>query len=551
LYITHSKCKNKQIQWRFLRVFGIVAMVKKRWGKPHPTNNTVKSVKSVVNKGFVYLVGAGPGRADLITVRGAQILQKADCIIYDKLANPALLKYARKDAEIISVPKRIGKGSVSQDQINKLLLEKASSGKTVVRLKGGDPGIFGRCAEELAALSDAGIDFEIVPGVTAAIAAAEYAGILLTDRQYSSQVVFVTGQEAKGKEESSIDWQWLAKFKGTIVFYMAMGNLDFIAKQLIKNGLDENTPAAVIADATFPTQKVVKVSLRLISKKCKEEKIEPPAIVVIGRATDNDARLDWFRKKPLFGKNIVVTRDERGNAEFADKIISRGGNPIEFTTIKIKPLTNTNKFLKAIVKLTEFDWIIFTSSNGVEIFFDFLRSLGKDARVFGSSKIAVIGSETAETLSRFGIKAEFVPTVFTSKELGKQLAEFANLHSKKVFLLRSQIASDELIEWLENAGAKIENVPVYRIETAKGKCEPLIKNIKAGEIDWLVFASSSSVRVFFEQIQVKIVNTSKTKVASIGPVTSEQLKSLGIKVNIEVSEHTIDGLLDAIEQTYK
>jgi uroporphyrinogen III methyltransferase/synthase len=504
-----------------------------------------------MNKGFVYLIGAGPGRADLITVRGAEILQKADCIIYDKLANPALLKFARKDTEIIHMPKRIGAYSVSQDQINKLLLEKATCGKTVVRLKGGDPGIFGRCAEELAVLTEAGIDFEIVPGVTAATAAAEYAGILLTDRQYCSQVVFVTGQEAKGKEESSIDWPLLAKFRGTIVFYMAMGNLDFISKQLIKNGMDENTPAAVIADATFPTQKVVKAPLRLINKKCKEEKVEPPAIIVIGQAADSDARLDWFRKKPLFGKNIVVTRDDRGNAEFAEKIIRRGSNAIEFPTTRIKPLTNTNIFLKALTKLSEFDWIIFTSSNGVEIVFNFLQSLGKDARVFSSAKIAAIGSETAETLSRFGIKADFVPSVFTSKELGKQLANFTNLHGRKVLLLRSQLASDELAEWLKKAGAEIVNVPVYRIDTIKNKCKELVEKITAGEIDWLTFASSSSARAFFEQIQADTVNSSRVKVASIGPVTSEQLRSFGIRVDVEAPEHTIDCLLDALENRSK
>lgn len=500
-----------------------------------------------MNKGFVYLVGAGPGRADLITVRGAEILQKADCIICDKLANPALLKFARKDAEIIHVPKRIGSGSFTQHEINKLLLEKASSKKTIVRLKGGDPGIFGRCAEEIATLVKAGIDFEIVPGVTAATAAAEYAGILLTDRDYSSQVVFVTGQEAKGKEKSNIDWHLLAKFRGTIVFYMAMGNLNFITKQLIKNGMDKNIPVAVIADATFPTQKVVKAALGLISQKCKEEEVEPPAIIVVGRAADSNTRLDWFRKKPLFGKNIVVTRDARGNAEFADKIISRGDNPIEFITIKIKPLTNTNKFLKAIAKLTEFDWIIFTSLNGVEIVFEFLRSLGKDARVFSSAKIAAIGSETAEALNRFGIKVDFVPSVFTSIELGKQLAKFANLKGKKALLLRSQLASDELINWLKKTGAKVENVPVYRIDTAKNKCDWLVEKIKTSNIDWLVFASSSSVRAFFEQITSDTVNSSGVKVASIGPVTSEKLRSLGIRVDVEAFEHTIDGLLDALE----
>jgi len=508
-------------------------------------------VTSVAKKGFVYLVGAGPGRADLITVRGAEILKKADCVIYDKLANPALLKFVRKDAEIIGVPKRIGKGSVSQDQINKLLLEKATSGKTVVRLKGGDPGIFGRCYQEIMFLAEAGIDFEIVPGVTAATAAAEYAGIILTDREYSSQVVFVTGQEAEGKQKSNIDWHWLAKFEGTIVFYMAMGNLDFIAKQLIENGMDENTPAAVIANATFSTQQVVKAPLRLINKKCKEEKVEPPAIVIIGAAADRDTRLDWFTKQALFGKNIVVTRDERGNAELAEKIISRGGNPIEFTAIKIKPLTHTSHFIRALIKPAEYDWIVFTSSNGAEIVFDFLQSLGKDARVFGSAKIAAIGSETAATLSKFGIRADFVPSIFTSKELGKQLSSFANLHGKKVLLLRSQIAPDELVSRLEKAGAEVENVPIYRIDSAKSKCDWLIEKITAGAIDWLVFASSSSVRSFFEQIQVDTVNSSNAKVASIGPVTSEQLKSLSVRIDVETSEHTIDGLLDAIEQAYK
>jgi len=530
-------------------------------------------VKSVVKKGFVYLVGAGPGRADLITVRGAEVLQAADCIIYDKLANPALLKFARKDAEIIPVPKRIGNRSVTQQDINKLLLKKASSGKIVVRLKGGDPGIFGRCAEEAAVLADTGIDFEIVPGVTAGTAAAQYAGIMLTDRRYSSQVVFVTGREAEGKQDSNIDWPWLAKFRGTIVFYMAVGNLDFIVKQLIDNGMEQDTPAAVVTDATFPTQKTVKASLRLLSKKCKEEKVEPPTIIIIGRAADSDARLNWFMKKPLFGKNIVVTRDARGNADFAAKIIQQGGNPIEFTTIKIKPLINTNRFIRALIKPAEYDWIIFTSSNGVEIAFDFLRSLGKDARVFSSAKIAAIGSETAAKLREFGIKADFVPTIYTSKELGKQLAAFWNLHGRKVLLLRSQLAplevsrqgrksspqdklltglaSDELVEWLERAGAKIENVPVYRIVTAKSKCSWLIEKIAEGTIDWLTFASPSSVRGFFEQIPADTVNSSSIKVASIGPVTSEQLRNLNIKIDVEAAEHTIDGLLTAIEKTYK
>jgi uroporphyrinogen III methyltransferase/synthase len=500
-------------------------------------------------KGKVYLVGAGPGKADLITIRGAELLKTADCIIYDKLANPALLKFARPDAELINVPKRIGPGSATQDQINKLLVEKVNRGKTVVRLKGGDPSIFGRTSQELSALIKADIDFEIVPGVTAAVAAAESAGILLTDRDYSSQVVFITGQEAEGKQQSNIDWNLLAKFRGTIVFYMAMENLEFITKQLLKNGLAEETPAAVIADAMLPTQKTIRASLKQITETRKENNIGPPAIVVIGTAADE--KLNWLANKPFFGKTIVITRDAESNTDFAAKIIARGGCPIEFPTIKIEPLTQTNKFLQKLTKLDEYDWLIFTSANGVAVVLDSLQKLGKDARTFASAKIAAIGSETAAKLVEFSIKTDFTPNIFTSKELGKQLIAFTNLKGKKVLLLRSKLASNELDELLFAAGAKVDNVPVYTTVTVKNKSESLLEKIKKGKIDWLTFASPSSVKAFFEQTPADAVNSSNTKIASIGPVTSEQLKTFGLKVDVQATEHTTDGLLDAIEKTHK
>lgn len=506
-----------------------------------------KSGKSVA-RGFVYLVGAGPGRADLITVRGAEVLKASDCIIYDRLANPALLKYAPKDAEVVGVPKRVGSGSCTQDEINRLLVEKASAGRTVARLKGGDPCIFGRCAEEAAVLADAGIDFEIVPGVTAAIAAAGYTGMMLTDREYSSQVVFVTGHEAAGKKQSNIDWAWLAKFDGTIVFYMAMSNLDFIVRQLVENGMEKETAAAVVADATLPTQRTARASLQLIAEKCNREQIGPPAIVVIGAAAGSDTRFDWLAKKPLFGKSIVVTRDARGNADFAAKIVQEGGNPIQFPTIKIEPLTQTSKFLQALAEFTEYDWMIFTSANGVTVFFECLRSLEKDCRVFGAAKIAAIGDGTAAKLRDFGIRADFVPSVFTSEELGRQLVGFANLKNKKVLLLRSQLASDGLDKLLAQAGSRVDDVPIYSIAEQRAECKWLIEKITEGTVDWLTFASSSSGGGFFEQIQPDVVNSSNAKVASIGPVTSEQLRDLGVEVDVEAAEHTIDGLLAAIEQ---
>jgi uroporphyrinogen III methyltransferase/synthase len=500
-----------------------------------------------MSKGFVYLVGAGPGRADLITVRGVEVLKKADCIIYDKLANPALLKYASTDAEIIHVPKRIGGASVTQQEINLLLVEKATGGRTVVRLKGGDPCIFGRIAEEIAALSEVGIEFEIVPGITAGIAVSAYAGIMLTDREYSSQVIFITGREAEGKEESNIDWSLLAKFPGTIVFYMGMSNLDFIARKLIDNGKSEDTPAAVVTEVTLPSQRMVGGTLAEISEICRQNKIGPPAIIIIGAAADSDNNLDWFTKLPLFGKNIVVTRDVVGNKDFAEKIITKGGNPIQFETFKIMPLTDSNDFLRALTEFTNYDWIIFTSGNGVTVFFEALENLGKDARVLASAKIAAIGSRTADKLSFYGIKADFVPSVFTSAEFGKQLLNFTNLRDKKVLLLRSKIASNELVELLEKGGAVVNDVAIYTALAQKGESDWLLEKISRGEIDWLTFASPSSVSGFFEQIDSEVIRQGNLKIASIGPVTSRELKNHGVHVGVTADEHTLDGLLVAIE----
>jgi uroporphyrinogen III methyltransferase/synthase len=374
---------------------------------------------------------------------------------------------------------------------------------------------------------------------------------MLTDRDYSSQVIFVTGHEAPDRQKTNIDWPLLAKLNGTIVFYMGVGKLEYIVAQLIENGMNPDTPAAIIADATFPTQKVAKAPLAEISQKCIDDGIKPPAIIVVGTAAGSDTRLNWFMRQPLFGKNIVVTRDVPGNIDFANIIVCHGGNPIKFPTIKIRPLTQKNDFLHTLAKITEYDWIIFTSGNGVAVFFEALQSLGKDARIFGSTKIAAIGGKTADRLSEFGIRADFVPGVFTSKELGRQLIAHTNLKGKKILLLRSKIASNELAELLEKAGAEVNDVAIYTAEKAKSKTDRLIEEINRGRIDFLTFASPSSVDNFFEQVPADLVNSANTKVASIGPVTSERLKTTGVNVDITAAEHTLDGLISAIENTYK
>jgi uroporphyrinogen III methyltransferase/synthase len=511
----------------------------------------------IQGKGKVYLVGAGPGRIDLITVRGLELLKRADCVIYDKLANPALIRYARPDAELIAAPKRVcrkaccaGEESLTQQQINNLLVEKASQGKTIVRLKGGDPYIFGRGTEEAIVLAQAGIDFEVVPGVTAAVAASAYAGIPITDRNLASEVIFVAGHEAEGKLKTNIDWQLLARFSGTIVFYMGMGNLEAITNRLIENGMSSDTPAAVVADATLPTQRIAKSTIAAIAGECDKKQIGPPALVFIGPTAAGDARLDWLSKMPLFGKAIVVTRDAEGNAEFAAKITDKFALPVELPGTRIKALTDSNTFLQTLSKIHSYDWLIFTSPNGVETFFAAVAELNKDARVFGSVKIACVGGETAATLARFGLKADFVPDEFTSKDLARGLIESTNLHGRKVLLLRSLLATDDLPQLLAKAGAVVDNVPIYTHEKNLCDLKAFSEMLAEKHIGWLTFASPFAATCFFEQVPVDFVKSGGAKIASIGPVTSKRLAELGVKVDVEASDHTIGGLLAAIEAFY-
>ena len=501
--------------------------------------------------GKVYLVGAGPGDQSLITLRAVELIKTADCVIYDGLVNPSLLRYAPPTAELISARKRTGPKPCDQQTINELIIEKAREGKTVVRLKGGDPGMFGRAPEEARRCADAGIAFEIIPGITAGLAAADYSGIFLTDRQYSSQVIFVTGHEADGKEEGNIDFELLAKFTGSIVFYMGVGGLGQIANRLIENGKAADTPTAVITNATLPSQRLVKAPLDQIATECERQKVKAPAMIIIGQAAESDARFNWFMNQPLFGQNIVITRDGRGNAVFAEKILAHGGNPIQFDSIEICDLTADDKVQTVLGSLGDFDWIIFTSANGVAVTFAALARAGKDARWFAQAKVACIGSETAARLEQFGIKADFVPTVYTSGELAKQLAESTGLEKKKIALLRSAAAPKELAEALTKAVAVVQDVEVYTVVARDNEPTGLIRQIKAGKVGWLTFTSPSTVKAFFAHVQLDLISAHGVKVASIGPVTTEQLTKLNVNVNAQAQLHTIDGLIDALIEESK
>jgi len=492
-------------------------------------------------KSKVYIVGAGPGSSQLISIRGSQILRQADCVIYDRLIGKELLNFVSEKAELVYVGKEHTEHGSKQEDINRLIIEKAGTHKTVVRLKGGDPMIFGRATEELKCLADNNIDFEIIPGITAASAAAAYAGIVLTDRNTASAVTFITGQTAEGKE-IDIDFKSLVQLNGTIVFYMAVKNMDKICQSLISAGLAANTNAVVVADASLPGQKIVKGEVSDIAEKCAQKNIEPPAVMIIGKTC-----FSWFEKLPLSGKKVLVTRDKAGNADFASRLAARGAEAVEYPAFEIRDLTDAPEFKQIMGEIKNFDWVFFTSATGVGLFFEAISRLNRDSRIFADAKIACIGSETANALSDFGIKADFVPKVFTSDELAKSFIKKYKPVCKKVLLLRSALADSQLAEKLESAGAKIKAVAIYTAEKNKAGPSEIIERLKKDAIDWITFASGFAVECFFADFSAEDINK-ETKIASIGPATSGTLKKFGITPAVEAKEHTIDGLIEAMEE---
>jgi uroporphyrinogen III methyltransferase/synthase len=491
-------------------------------------------------KSKVYIVGAGPGSAGFISVRGLQILQQADCVIYDRLIGNELLNLIVQKAELVYVGKDHSENSLGQGEINKLIIEKAKIYKKIVRLKGGDPMIFGRASEELKCLTDNNINFEIIPGITAASAAAACCGVVLTDRNTASSVTYVTGQAADGKEVD-IDFASLVKLGGTIVFYMAVKNMDKICPRLINAGLSADTNAFIVANACLANQRIVKGTVLDISRKCADEKIEPPAVLIIGKDC-----FSWFENLPLFDKNIVVTRDSQGNAELACKLAAMGARAIEYPAFKIQDLTDSEEFNQAVKEIANFNWVFFTSPKGVKLFFGALEKLNKDARVFGGTKIACIGSQTAAELDNFGIKADFTPKFFTSIEFARSFIKEHNPAGKKILLLRSALADNELAEKLSGNQAHVRQVSIYSAEKIKNDVSSLARQFKSDKIDWITFASSFAVKCFFEDFKLK--DLQKVKIASIGPATTEALKEIGITPAVEPAEHTIDGLIDAMEK---
>lgn len=504
-----------------------------------------------MNHGIVYLIGAGPGDPGLITVKGRELIETADVVVYDYLANPKLLSLARKDAEIIYVGKMGGAHTMSQDDINRLIVEKCQQGKTVARLKGGDPFVFGRGGEEAEELVKAGLKYEVVPGVTAAVAAAAYAGIPLTHRDYTATVAFVTGHEDPTKDESNIHWDKLATGIGTIVFFMGVKNLPFIVSNLVKNGRSKDTPVAVIRWGATPEQKTVVGTLADIADRVATAGIKPPALTVVGEVVNLKSTLDWFEKKPLFGRRIVVTRAREQASSFAERLARAGADVIEFPTIETVPPQSWASLDKELARLDIYNWVIFTSANGVKYFVDRLKEIGSDIRALKGIKIQAIGPKTAEAVESMGVRVDSVPSEYRAEAVVISLGA-DGVAGKNILIPRAKVARDVLPGELRKMGANVVIADAYETIKPDAKRDEMKKLFEEGRVDVVTFTSSSTVSNFVEMFgkeeTLKLMNG--VKVASIGPITSDTARKFGLNPVIEPSDYTTEALARAIERFY-
>lgn len=506
-----------------------------------------KSAKKIVGK--VYLVGAGPGHPDLITVRGTRCLMCADVILYDHLASPQLLSYAKPGAELIYLGKEAGNHTLAQGDMNKLLVKKAMSGLTVARLKGGDPFIFGRGGEEAEELRKAGVRFEIVPGITSGIAAPAFAGIPVTFRKMASSVALITGHEDPDKPDSSIRWEYLARGVDTLVFYMGVGNLKSITLRLIENGRPATTPVALVQWGTLPRQRTVTGTLATIESKAKKAGLTPPCIIVVGEVVKARTQLNWFESLPLFGRRIINTRSRAQASEFSVQLQDKGAEVLELPTIEIQPVEPDSPLARETDHLSGYDWILFTSPNGVRVFFDLLLHRQGDVRVLGNVSIGSIGPGTSQELERFHVKPTVTAKEAVAEGLLRVLKEHGPWKDKNILIPRAQEARDVLPETLKKWGARVNIFTAYKTVKPKGKDAEILSLIEDGKYDLITFSSSSTFENFAALLGPARMKKIKKglKAASIGPVTTSAIRKAGIKPKLEARDHTIPGLVRAIE----
>jgi uroporphyrinogen III methyltransferase / synthase len=490
--------------------------------------------------GVVYLVGAGPGDPGLMTARSLELIAAADAIFYDRLIPPGALDGAREDADLVYVGKQPGVPSVPQEEIGERLIESARAGRSVVRLKGGDPFVFGRGGEEGEGLREAGVEFEVVPGVTAGVAATAYAGIPVTHRDDASAVAFVTGHEDPVKEESALDWEALARFPGTLVFYMGVKRLRQNAASLIAAGRDPEEPAAAIERGTWPGQRTVSATLGTIAEAVKREAVKAPALIVVGEVARRREQLAWLERRPLHGRRVVVTRARAQASGLAATLRGLGAEVVELPAIRIEPRIGTPEVRDAVAALGEYSLVCLTSPNGVRLLFEALREGGRDARALAGATVAAIGPGTARALAEGGIAADVVPERFVAEALVESLAEVP-VEGQRVLVARAAEARDVLPDALRERGAGVDVVALY--ETVRE--QPREEEIEAAQAaDYLTFTSSSTVTNLTEALGDRFPR--EARIVSIGPITSETARAAGLEVDVEADRHDVDGLLEAL-----
>ena len=490
--------------------------------------------------GVVYLVGAGPGDPGLMTVRGAELVASADVILHDRLIPQAALAGAREDAELVYVGKRPGAPEVPQPEIESTMIERARAGRSVVRLKGGDPFVFGRGGEEAEALAAAGIPFEVVPGVTSGVAAPAYAGIPVTHRDDASAVAFVAGHEDPSKDGSSVDWDALARFPGTLVLYMGVKRLPDVAARLIAAGREGGEPAVAVERGTTPAQRTVSATLADLPDAVADAAIAPPAIVLIGRVAARRATIGWLERRPLFGLRVVVTRARAQASGLAATLAALGADVVELPAIRIEPTIDSAEVRDAVGAIHAYALICLTSPNGVRLLFEALDAAGLDARALANATVAAIGPGTAGALAQRGIRADVVPERSVAEALVEALEE-VDVAGRPVLVARAAEARDLLPEALRERGAKVDVAALY--ETVAEEPEPEAVEA-ARSADYVTFTSSSTVRNFVAAIGGGFPE--RARVVSIGPVTSEAAREAGLRVDAEAVSHDPDGLVEAL-----
>lgn len=510
---------------------------------------------TIKDRGCVFLIGAGPGDPGLITIKGLEALRQAEVVVYDYLANTELLKETRPDAELIYVGKRAGQHTLPQEEINQLLVKKARAGKTVARLKGGDPFVFGRGGEEAMALAAARVPFEVIPGVTSAVAAPAYAGIPVTQRGLASSFAVVTGHEDPTRAESAIDWHHLARGVDTLIFLMGVGNLPEIVARLVEHGRPPETPAALVCWGTTPRQETVAGTLADVVEKVKAAGLRPPAVAVIGRVVNLREHLRWYDRKPLFGKRVLVTRSREQASVLSRRLRELGAEPVELPTVAFKPPDDYSPLDAAIQRIQQYDWTIFTSANGVRAFMERLWTLGRDARSLARVRLAAIGPATATALEQCRLRADYMPDQYVAEAMAAGLGD---VRGQRILLPRADSARPALALALREAGAMVDEVTAYRtvlrdqaseVSEDFGSLSTTSQNVRQmlaeNQIDVVTFTSSSTVRNL-----VALLGDAEplrgALIACIGPITAGTAREMGLRVDMVAEEYTVDGLIEVL-----